>query len=91
MRRNSISDRDEARRASFPDILNKEQAALYLGVSLTKLGTMLQLPGFPYKQVGDRYFFSRRALLAWIEDCENNSAVRVLDGCIAAATTVQYQ
>lgn len=92
MARNYLLDRDALRRGPFPDVLNKEQAALYLGVSLSKFDALMRLPGFPCRKIAGRYFFSRRALLNWIEsgDVDDDMTAPEVGSCVASYSAVQY-
>ncbi len=49
-----------------PEILNVEQAAELLGVSVKTFSKVLHLEALPARKIGREWKFSRAALIAWI-------------------------
>jgi excisionase family DNA binding protein len=52
---------------SVPDILTIDQAADYLQLSRATVYRLINESDIPVKRIGERYRFSRRKLLEWIE------------------------
>lgn len=50
-----------------PDILTIDQAAEYLQLSRASIYRLINESDIPVKRIGERYRFSRRKLLEWIE------------------------
>ena len=55
--------------SSYPDILNVEQAAAYLGISKLSMYKLIRAPDstVPVKRVAGAFKLSRRQLLEWFE------------------------
>lgn len=48
------------------EVLNLEEVALLLCVSTSTIKKMVEEEDFPFRKVGDRWIFGRRAVVAWI-------------------------
>lgn len=68
--REEISPRDELvpvrRRLPDREILNIEEAALLLGVSVKTFNKVLHTEDMPARKIGREWKFSRRALIDWV-------------------------
>jgi excisionase family DNA binding protein len=53
--------------SAVPDILTIDQAADYLQLSRASIYRLINESDIPGKRIGERYRFSRRQLLEWIE------------------------
>jgi excisionase family DNA binding protein len=49
-----------------PDVLNVEQAAAFLGLSVASTAAALKSGSIPARRVGRRWLISRDALVAWL-------------------------
>ncbi len=49
-----------------PDILNIEEAAALLGVSIKTFNKVLHTQSLPARKIGREWKFSRSALIAWV-------------------------
>ena len=65
-----------------PEILNIEEAAALLGVSIKTFNKVLHTQNMPARKIGREWKFSRRALIAWVGS--GNSASFYRDGSAAA-------
>lgn len=61
-----------------PEILNIEEAAALLGVSIKTFNKVLHSQNLPARKIGREWKFSRRALIAWVGS--GNSASFYRDG-----------
>lgn len=61
-----------------PEILNIEEAAALLGVSIKTFNKVLHSQNMPARKIGREWKFSRRALIAWVGS--GNSASFYRDG-----------
>ncbi|MEO6710845.1 MAG: helix-turn-helix domain-containing protein [Planctomycetota bacterium] len=61
-----------------PEILNIEEAAALLGVSIKTFNKVLHSQSLPARKIGREWKFSRRALIAWVGS--GNSASFYRDG-----------
>ena len=50
------------------DILTVDEAAAFLKISRTSLYRLIKAGEVPCRRVGERWRFSRRILLEWVED-----------------------
>lgn len=51
---------------NLPEIINQQEAAAFLGVSVKTLRKEVNAGGVPCKRIGSRYVFNRRALAEWV-------------------------
>ncbi|HUR26568.1 MAG TPA: helix-turn-helix domain-containing protein [Planctomycetota bacterium] len=65
-----------------PEILNIDEAAALLGVSIKTFNKVLHTQNMPARKIGREWKFSRRALIAWVGS--GNSAAFYRDGSAAA-------
>ena len=70
----SQEDANEFRREA-PDILDKESAARFLGVSVRSLVENLNKLDIPHKTIGSVLIFSREALVAWVGSPVEDDAI----------------
>ncbi len=59
-----------------PEILNIEQAAALLGVSVKTFHKVLHSEDIPARKVGREWKFSRRALIEWVGSGRSSDFVR---------------
>ena len=64
--------------ADSPDILNIEEAAALLGVSIKTFNKVLHSQNLPARKIGREWKFSRSALIAWVGS--GNSSAFYRDG-----------
>ncbi|MBQ9812490.1 MAG: hypothetical protein IJM54_04160 [Thermoguttaceae bacterium] len=63
-------DANEFRRTA-PEILDKEGAARFLGVSVRSLVENLNAESIPHKTIGQVLIFSRDALVEWVKHIDS--------------------
>ena len=68
--------------AESPDILNIDEAAALLGVSIKTFNKVLHSQNMPARKIGREWKFSRSALIAWVGS--GNSAAFYRDGSAAS-------
>jgi excisionase family DNA binding protein len=59
--------------ADSPEILNIEEAAALLGVSIKTFNKVLHSQNMPARKIGREWKFSRRALIAWVGSGSSSS------------------
>ena len=59
-----------------PEILNIEEAAALLGVSIKTFNKVLHSQNMPARKIGREWKFSRRALIAWVGSGSSTSFYR---------------
>ena len=59
-----------------PEILNIEEAAALLGVSIKTFNKVLHSQDMPARKIGREWKFSRRALIAWVGSGSSTSFYR---------------
>ncbi|MBR4753057.1 MAG: hypothetical protein IK077_14980 [Thermoguttaceae bacterium] len=66
----NLEDANEFRRTA-PEILDKEGAARFLGVSVRSLVENLDAKSIPHKALGQVLIFSRDALVEWVKHIDS--------------------
>jgi excisionase family DNA binding protein len=69
----------------LPEILNIDEAAALLGVSIKTFNKVLHTQNLPARKIGREWKFSRSALIAWVGS--GNSAAFYREGSVAADET----
>ncbi len=63
-----------------PDILNIEEAAALLGVSIKTFNKVLHTQSLPARKIGREWKFSRSALIAWVGSGNSSAFYRDAPG-----------
>lgn len=53
-------------RRKSTEVMNLEETAAFLGVSVATIKRLIDEEGFPCRKVGERYLFGLRSVIGWI-------------------------
>jgi len=73
--------------SSDREILNIEEAAALLGVSIKTFNKVLHSEDMPARKIGREWKFSRRALIDWVGSGQNRDFYREHDSSLGARST----
>lgn len=75
--------------SSDREILNIEEAAALLGVSIKTFNKVLHSEDMPARKIGREWKFSRRALIDWVGNGQNRDFYKESDAPRAAGASVK--